>query len=115
MATARDPTNAQGLQAFAAQHGSKLTLVTLDVSDEASIKVHTLESLEVKLLKKPRAGETFISIHVKFCESIIGEIGYRAFHFQAAGEAIKQAFPGGIDVLINNAGISGSYVRSSEQ
>jgi len=56
VATARDLANAQGLQVFAAQHASKLTLVTLDVSDEASIKVHILVPLEVKLLKKARTG-----------------------------------------------------------
>ncbi len=34
---------------------------------------------------------------------------------QAAVASVSDSHPGGVDVLINNAGISGTIVKSSEQ
>ena len=34
---------------------------------------------------------------------------------QAAADKLDKEFPGGLDVLINNAGISGSFVQCSQE
>ena len=36
-------------------------------------------------------------------------------HLQTAGEQLAELYPGGVDMLINNAGISGSRTRPIEQ
>ena len=96
--TTHSPTsNADNLRLLADQgKAHRLTVVTLDLSDESSIKVaHWSHS------------RAFFKYQITIiCPKFI--------YLQAAAQQISQAHPNGIDLLLNNAGMQEPITRATE-
>ena len=100
IAAARTPEKAANLKELENSHSGKLHLVKLDAEDASSIKVWFDKSHDLSFRERPTCAPI---------NSLSGGC------MQAAADSLEKKFPGGLDVLINNAGISGDFLQCSQE
>ncbi len=100
IAAARTPEKAANLKELENSHSGKLHLVKLDAEDASSIKVCSDKSNDFSFRERSTCAPV---------KSLLGGCS------QAAADSLNKQFPGGLDVLINNAGISGSFLQCSQE
>lgn len=104
VATARKPDDAAELQELAKAHKDAITIVQMDVQDPESVKARSAPSVPLSRCHK--------SLLLCVCAVAFKGLVSNA---QAAAKAIGDKHPGGVDVLINDAGINSPFQRACEQ
>ena len=104
VATARKPDEAAELQELAKAHQDAIKIVQMDVQDPESVKARTIPSMPLSWRHK--CPLLCACANASKCLSCIA---------QAAAKAIGDAYPSGVDVLINDAGINSPFQRACEQ
>lgn len=95
IAGARPGENADDLQALSEKYEGRVMIVQMELLDKESVKVGHC---------KPAPGKTPI---------LTAEL--QLFALQAAIQRVQEAHVGGVDYLINNAGVLGQYSRAQDQ
>ena len=94
VAGARSPDKAHDLQDLAKQHDGRLSVIALDLSDPDTVQVAALHASVLH-----RASGLINSV---LC-------------VQAAFKAVQTAHTDGVDFLINNAGVLGTFAQIKDQ
>ena len=102
IAAARTPEKATNLKELEGSQPGKLHLVKLDVEDASTIKVWPSRA-HARIRER-----SAFDIDASFKSLTVAIL-------QAAAATLEKQFPGGLDVLINNAGISGSFLQASQE
>lgn len=101
VAGARSPDKAHDLQDLAKQHDGRLLMIALDLSDPDTVQVAVLFT------------HRFLSLRAVLhrASGLINSV----LCVQAAFKAVQTAHTDGVDFLINNAGVLGTFAQIKDQ